>query len=653
MKLYNNTKALFSAILILLLTLAGVGILFHLTYQMDNKYVSDTAPGIQVLTDDWEFYPDTTREEYVQSNAPSKMHLITIGEFGTFRSFHTDSSPFGRALYRKELTLPDSSDGWLIELPEIFSAAQVYVNSELVRSFGCEESDNYQMHTQNSLVSLPSGSVEILIDTANYSHYYSGLISPPLLGTTAKITNLVICRLILYALLAFFTLGCSIISFRVWLRHKSKAFFVAYGILCFSYALHISYPLFHWIGLNTGRLSYTLEDGSYWMILTCMCIITYHLCQHIIPRFIHIIAYGICFFMMIWTLFSYYILFSIWPQSVLFHGALVGWCKLLLSFYLIIAAFLSVLRDPGPTWLLCGNAVFGFGIFYDYLTAGKYEPIRFAYQTEYCGFFMVILFTILILRYNHQIILEREYLTEHLQDEVARKTLWLTNMMEDRKAFLSSVAHDLKAPVAAINTYIDYIRNSPMKSDEEMQHYLDIIDHKSIQIQSNVQNLQMFHNEGTRSMPPEVFDLGEFLRVVYEETLPYTDANGIHYHLEIPSQPFFVFAQKESLFRTFENLVINATEHTPLEGSITFCTVYEDHVARILFQDDGEGILPEHLEQIFHYQFSTKASEGIRGLGLYFVKNSLEEYGGSITVDSLYGSYTAFHITLPEHRTTI
>ncbi|MFR5583433.1 MAG: ATP-binding protein [[Clostridium] scindens] len=58
----------------------------------------------------------------------------------------------------------------------------------------------------------------------------------------------------------------------------------------------------------------------------------------------------------------------------------------------------------------------------------------------------------------------------------------------------------------------------------------------------------------------------------------------------------------------------------------------------------------EHLDQIFSYRFSTKKQNGLCGLGLYFTKNCMEEYGGTIAADSVPGEYTSFHITFTENR---
>lgn len=95
---------------------------------------------------------------------------------------------------------------------------------------------------------------------------------------------------------------------------------------------------------------------------------------------------------------------------------------------------------------------------------------------------MVLFFMVLIIRYNRGLIVKNQQLTQQLQEEVEAKTACLSKMLEERKEFLSIAAHDLKAPVSAIKTYIDFIREGGINIDEELEQYLEIIDKKSSQI---------------------------------------------------------------------------------------------------------------------------------------------------------------------------
>ena len=59
--------SLFRPALILILSLAGIGLIFYLTYMKDNKYL-DNDESFYVLADDWEFYPDTSYSDYESRN---------------------------------------------------------------------------------------------------------------------------------------------------------------------------------------------------------------------------------------------------------------------------------------------------------------------------------------------------------------------------------------------------------------------------------------------------------------------------------------------------------------------------------------------------------------------------------------------------------
>ena len=232
-QVHSGKKALAASLLVLFISLAGIGALFSLTFRWDNKYTY-TGNTLHVLAEGWEFYPDLSLDENWNDNDAvfNSPKVITIGQYGNFKSFHPDASPFGTAVYRKQLYLEPAAEGWLLELPEIYSASKIYVNGELLLSYGSLSENHYRVHVQNALVSLPSGSVEIVIQASNYSHYYSGVVYPPVLGQTDTVTSLVIGRLIFFAFLCFFTLGCAAVSFTVWFRRQTDTLYAAYGVLC-------------------------------------------------------------------------------------------------------------------------------------------------------------------------------------------------------------------------------------------------------------------------------------------------------------------------------------------------------------------------------------------------------------------------------------
>ncbi|MBU9745046.1 sensor histidine kinase [Lachnospiraceae bacterium ASD3451] len=637
------------SILILAFSFLSAGILFWVTYHYDNKYTSQSKR-LCPLIDQWEYYPDHLYEpDDFKSGAVSDPEMVYIGQFGNFSQDRNGGSPFGTATYRKCLTLAHEPQGWLLELPEVFSACRIFINGEKVQEIGNVEPAHFQYGVRNTLLSLPDGSVELIIQTSNFSHYYSGMTYPPLLGRSDDILGNLAVRFIFYALLCFFPLGGAAASIAVWAHRQQEPLYLTYGLLCLFFSIHTLYPFIHWSGIGLGEFAYVAEDSSYFAMLSCMVLLTYWLTRRVLPRRLHMVFYLMSVILCIMPAVSIYILFPLFPNAIAWYGTVISLAKLVMCIYLMSSAFYGALKRSSSVWLLSGNAVFGFGILLDFITGGQFEPIRFGWQNEYCGFLMVVLFTGLIIQYNRKIISENQHLTQHLQEEVSLKTASLTSMLNERKKFLSAVAHDLKGPAAVIQTYIDFIRESEVDMDEEMERYLTVIDNKSAQLRDNIQTLQVFNAQDRIPEMPECISCLSFFRLFYEETRSYTDANGIYYDLSLPDQDAVLYCQRNRLFRVFENIILNAVEHTPLGGKLTVGISYFKESVEVTIMDTGEGISPEHMDHIFEYQFSTKNHQGVRGLGLYFVKTSVEEMGGSITAESDPGIYTCFTVTLPLH----
>jgi signal transduction histidine kinase len=116
---------------------------------------------------------------------------------------------------------------------------------------------------------------------------------------------------------------------------------------------------------------------------------------------------------------------------------------------------------------------------------------------------------------------------------------------------------------------------------------------------------------------------------------------------QAPDDPFIVSADRNQLLRCFNNLLKNAIEATPSNhpGVIEINYLVTAKSMLLTIRDNGEGI-PEGLrEKIFEPNFTTKSSG--TGLGLAFVKNSIENSGGKVWFETASGQGTTFYISLP------
>jgi signal transduction histidine kinase len=123
--------------------------------------------------------------------------------------------------------------------------------------------------------------------------------------------------------------------------------------------------------------------------------------------------------------------------------------------------------------------------------------------------------------------------------------------------------------------------------------------------------------------------------------------------VDIPTGTPAVEADPSHLEQVLRNLYENAIKYSPAGGAIRTTASVDDGVVRIAISDEGIGIAPEHLRQLFERFRRPGAPSTIRGmgLGLYLSRHLVEAQGGVLGVASEgAGKGATFSITLPVAR---
>jgi signal transduction histidine kinase len=142
----------------------------------------------------------------------------------------------------------------------------------------------------------------------------------------------------------------------------------------------------------------------------------------------------------------------------------------------------------------------------------------------------------------------------------------------------------------------------------------------------------------------EVID--EAVAEVEQHTPPLDVSIYKNYTPDIP--PFLL--DRQLIERVLYNLLLNAAQASPPEGTITVKTRQSGDTVEIDVIDRGSGIAPKDKESIFNPFFTTKPS-GV-GLGLAIVSKIVDEHGGQIMVDSEPGAGSTFRVFLPIRENT-
>ncbi|EMP0348867.1 TPA: histidine kinase [Clostridioides difficile] len=666
MKKYNILKGTLIVLIVSLLAITGLNLL----YKYDNKYTyksirasngiltidndTFTKGKLVFLIDDWEFYNHKIFKPNDFTEQDIKPEYVFIGQYPDFSMRKGNQSPYGNATYRMRIKNEGKDKLLSLELPEIFSASEVWINGEMVSKLGDVGTEKYRPKIKNSVVSfIAKKNTEIIINVSNFSHYYSGLYYPPALGETKDISNMMFYRLLFYSIICFTTFAIAIFSLSVWFLSNKSKIYLYFGCMCVFFAIHVSYPFVHLLGLPLVSFTYAVEDLSYFMVILCIICINGSISkieENKVYRFL-ILPLGITM-----SIISIVIPIILLPYDMYFvniYGKLIDIYKYIVFIYILMSSLVSIYKKTcsehiSSYILVSVNTVFGISILFDAVTSNRFEPIFTGWQTEYCGFVIVILFSVMMINRNRIIIKENEKLTRNLEHEVEVRTNELTTLLNERKRFLADVAHDLKAPVSAIQAFIDLIKVGNIHVDEETRTYLYAINQKSNEVQNRVRSLQEFTSQDKSIGISEKICLNNFIKEIYENNLPDTQACGVNFETYVLEKKIYAKINKEMLTRAFENLIYNALTFTPFDGKIILSMDKEDGFAIIKISDNGKGIPPENIPKVFDRFFTERDNNEPKGqgLGLYIVKSIIREHGGEIFVDSELGKGTVFTIKL-------
>lgn len=654
--------------MIIFIACLTASMLFGILYRYDNKYNTNA----QIFQDGTVVLPDVEKENGTQSEEviwlvngweicpdriiypgdPAEEWKPTyIGQYFSFAGFHGDESPYGVGTYRLKIL---GNGNYTMLIPEVFSACAVYVNGEQTASSGSVSP--YRPYIKDLVFSFEiNGDAEILIQTANYSHYYSGVTYPPAIGSSEAVSRLITIRMLFYGLLVFTSLALALFAAVIWFgtrkgRASGENFWL--GILGLSFSLRLCYPFIHMLGISGGNPAYVLENTMASLGLFCIARTVSLIClkKGSLPeRVLSGITGRFVLISLVFPLFMTEYL----PGFVPVYGQILYWYKALIAVamsVLLLCRFAK--RKSGQILLLLtGLLVYSLSLIFHALCLGNFEPAYTGWFEEWGAYILILFFAVRMALRNMEIIRENRRLNEHLQEEIEHKTESLSKLLEERRMLLSGFAHDLKTPITSITTFTRLVELDNTQLDEESRQYLDIIRRKTKEIQEQLNTINEFTQ--VDSTPPafEPLDLCLLLRDFYSGNKPDINVSGISFEL-LPKddQPVMIYGDKQKLVSVLQNLVFNAVSFTPEGGVIRLCLDGEEDFAVLRVEDNGTGISEEDIPHIFDRLFTNRAGEENRGMGLFIVKSVITEHGGTIEVASTLGEGTVFTIRLPVMR---
>jgi len=219
--------------------------------------------------------------------------------------------------------------------------------------------------------------------------------------------------------------------------------------------------------------------------------------------------------------------------------------------------------------------------------------------------------------------------------------------------FLSLASHQLRAPLANLKWYIDFLLTRRAKDlSSELQGYLLKMYHRNedmIDLVNTLLNLSRIEM-GRVQVQTEDTDIAELARSVLDELEPNAKDKQITLHTELV-EDLHLMTDGRLVRIILQNLLSNALRYTPDGGHVYMRVRQTSHGAVLEVQDSGIGIPPEEQGRIFQKLYRATNAKNMEvngnGIGLYMCKALTEALGGSISFESRVGKGTTFTVDLP------
>jgi two-component system sensor histidine kinase CpxA len=233
-------------------------------------------------------------------------------------------------------------------------------------------------------------------------------------------------------------------------------------------------------------------------------------------------------------------------------------------------------------------------------------------------------------------------------DSMATK---LQRAAEQQVELSRNISHELRSPLARMRVAVELARSKAGDLSE-----FERLDDEAERLDSLIGQILSYNKlDADPNRGPAPIDLADVIGEVAENVnfeCESDGANGIRVVTDIGAGAE-ISAYHDVLVSAVENIARNAVRHSPPQGVVQIALHDQDASVSIEIIDDGSGVSPDDLPQLFDPFFRTRESaeadgNGGTGLGLAIARRAIELHGGAIEARNHQGGGLSVLITLPK-----
>ncbi|MCB1894083.1 MAG: PAS domain-containing protein [Rhodocyclaceae bacterium] len=209
---------------------------------------------------------------------------------------------------------------------------------------------------------------------------------------------------------------------------------------------------------------------------------------------------------------------------------------------------------------------------------------------------------------------------------------------------VAGLAHQLRTPLAAALLYVSNLGQPELGAAERARVVERTLERLRL-LERLIRDMLLFARGDTRQR--ERFGACELAAELTHTLDPVARSRQVNFIDCCECPEALLSGDRKALAGALTNLLENAVQATPAEGSVNFRVSRQDEQICFRISDTGRGMGDELLDRIFEPFFTTRA-EGT-GLGLAIARSVARAHGGDIEVSSEPGRGTTFTLNLPAH----
>jgi two-component system OmpR family sensor kinase len=227
-------------------------------------------------------------------------------------------------------------------------------------------------------------------------------------------------------------------------------------------------------------------------------------------------------------------------------------------------------------------------------------------------------------------------------------------LMDGQRRLLHDVSHELRSPLARLQTAVGLIRQRPNNVDVDVDAAIDRVERESIRMDKLIDELLTLSRleAGIANRQEERVNVAELVSEVVADAKFELGARSLGFDVRVESLlTAKVTGNAELLHRALENVVRNSARYTPRGGQVHIVGEYDalQREVRLMIADEGPGVRTADLAFIFEPFFRGEAAQRPlgHGLGLAIIHRVIHSHGGRISASNRTSGGLAVQICLP------